>query len=50
MFGFNQKTMVTDIGMLSDGQKTRLVFAIMGMNILNESFWPCHLNNALITI
>jgi len=35
MFGFNQKTMVTDIGMLSDGQKTRLVFAIMGMKPYN---------------
>jgi len=34
-FGFNSKTMTTEIGMLSDGQKTRVIFAIMGMKPYN---------------
>lgn len=35
MFGFSKQQMVTDIGMLSDGQKSRLVFAMMGMKPYN---------------
>mmetsp|Transcript_55956 Transcript_55956/g.144383 ORF Transcript_55956/g.144383 Transcript_55956/m.144383 type:complete len:598 (+) Transcript_55956:67-1860(+) len=35
MFGFTKQQMVTDIGMLSDGQKSRLVFAIMAMKPYN---------------
>ncbi|CAE8661824.1 unnamed protein product [Polarella glacialis] len=31
MFGFNSKQMVAEIGMLSDGQKSRLVLAMMAM-------------------
>jgi len=34
-FGFNSQTMTTETGMLSDGQKTRLVFAMMGMKSYN---------------
>merc|ERR1712183_323711 len=35
LFGFNTKTITTEIGMLSDGQKTRLVFAVMAMKPYN---------------
>jgi ATP-binding cassette subfamily F protein 2 len=35
MFGFSSKTMTSEIGMLSDGQKTRLVFAMMAMKPYN---------------
>lgn len=35
LFGFSSQQMVTDIGMLSDGQKSRMVFAIMGMKPYN---------------
>lgn len=35
MFGFDGKTMCTEIGMLSDGQRTRLVFALMSMKPYN---------------
>jgi ATP-binding cassette subfamily F protein 2 len=31
MFGFNSKNMVRDIGLLSDGQKSRVVFAMLAM-------------------
>eukprot|EP00931_Biecheleriopsis_adriatica_P057648 TRINITY_DN34215_c0_g1_i1.p1 TRINITY_DN34215_c0_g1~~TRINITY_DN34215_c0_g1_i1.p1 ORF type:complete len:619 (-),score=146.31 TRINITY_DN34215_c0_g1_i1:18-1823(-) len=31
MFGFNSKQMTAEIGMLSDGQKSRLVFAMIAM-------------------
>jgi len=35
LFGFDMKKVNTEIGMLSDGQKTRLVFAIMAMKPYN---------------
>jgi len=35
MFGFSSKEMTTEIGMLSDGQKSRLVFAILAMKPYN---------------
>mmetsp|Transcript_54580 Transcript_54580/g.151425 ORF Transcript_54580/g.151425 Transcript_54580/m.151425 type:complete len:598 (-) Transcript_54580:67-1860(-) len=35
MFGFSSKQMTTEIGMLSDGQKSRLVFAVMAMKPYN---------------
>lgn len=35
LYGFNSKTMTTEIGLLSDGQKSRLVFAIMCMKPYN---------------
>lgn len=35
LFGFTKQQMVTDIGMLSGGQKSRLVFAIMAMKPYN---------------
>eukprot|EP00927_Polykrikos_kofoidii_P022608 TRINITY_DN21044_c0_g1_i2.p1 TRINITY_DN21044_c0_g1~~TRINITY_DN21044_c0_g1_i2.p1 ORF type:complete len:622 (-),score=131.40 TRINITY_DN21044_c0_g1_i2:513-2099(-) len=35
MFGFNSKVMTSEIGMLSDGQKSRLVFAVMAMKPYN---------------
>mmetsp|Transcript_30899 Transcript_30899/g.88582 ORF Transcript_30899/g.88582 Transcript_30899/m.88582 type:complete len:597 (+) Transcript_30899:68-1858(+) len=35
MFGFNSKQMTTEIRTLSDGQKSRLVFAIMAMKPYN---------------
>lgn len=35
MFGFNRQTMTTEIGMLSDGQKSRLVFAVMAIKPYN---------------
>ena len=35
MFGFGSKQMTTQIGMLSDGQKSRLVFAMMAMKPYN---------------
>lgn len=35
MFGFSSKQMVTEIGMLSDGQKSRIVFAMMAMKPYN---------------
>lgn len=35
MFGFNRETMTTATGMLSDGQKTRLVFAFLCMKPYN---------------
>jgi ATP-binding cassette subfamily F protein 2 len=35
LFGFNRQTMTTETGMLSDGQKTRLVFAVMCMKPYN---------------
>merc|ERR1711920_433164 len=34
-FGFSSKEMTTEIGMLSDGQKSRLVFAMMAMKPSN---------------
>jgi len=35
MFGFNSKQMTTEIGMLSDGQRSRLVFAMIAMKPYN---------------
>jgi len=35
MFGFDSKTQTTEIGMLSDGQRTRLVFALMSLKPYN---------------
>merc|ERR1740121_3547283 len=35
MFGFSSKQMTTEIGMLSDGQKSRLVFAVLAMKPYN---------------
>lgn len=35
MFGFSGSTMTTEIGMLSDGQKSRLVFAMLAMKPYN---------------
>merc|ERR1712156_791851 len=35
MFGFDSKTMCTEIGMLSDGQRTRLVSALMSLKPYN---------------
>mmetsp|Transcript_53613 Transcript_53613/g.96179 ORF Transcript_53613/g.96179 Transcript_53613/m.96179 type:complete len:597 (-) Transcript_53613:239-2029(-) len=35
MFGFDGQTMTTQIGMLSDGQKSRLVFSVMAMKAYN---------------
>lgn len=35
LFGFNGSTMTTEIGMLSDGQKSRLVFAMLAMKPYN---------------
>jgi len=35
LFGFSSRTMTTQIGMLSDGQKSRLVFAVMCMKPYN---------------
>jgi ATP-binding cassette subfamily F protein 2 len=35
LFGFDGQTMQTEIGMLSDGQRTRLVFALMAMKPYN---------------
>mmetsp|Transcript_90393 Transcript_90393/g.256005 ORF Transcript_90393/g.256005 Transcript_90393/m.256005 type:complete len:599 (-) Transcript_90393:105-1901(-) len=35
MFGFTSKQMTADIGMLSDGQRSRLVFAMMAMKPYN---------------
>lgn len=35
MFGFTSKQMTTEIGMLSDGQKSRLVFAVLAMKPYN---------------
>lgn len=35
MFGFTGSTITTEIGMLSDGQKSRLVFAMLAMKPYN---------------
>lgn len=35
MFGFTSKQMTTEVGMLSDGQKSRLVFAVLAMKPYN---------------
>lgn len=35
LFGFNSRTMTTEIGMLSDGQKARVIFAVMGIKPYN---------------
>merc|ERR1712087_218193 len=35
MFGFSSKQMTAEIGMLSDGQKSRLVFAMLAMKPYN---------------
>jgi len=35
MYGFSSKQMTTDIGLLSDGQKSRLIFAMMAMKPSN---------------